>query len=371
VRGSPDVRRLTIWLAPSAFWPHVGGIEQITFDLANVLSAHGHDVLVVTNRYPLDLPEQEALNFGSVHRIPFTTPAMSAASAARHVANIRRIQRALSDLPPPDIIHVHGASSQLGPMLQMARRHSAPLILTTHGEIVADAHRVFQRSLYLRWLLRRAARRATLTAPTAWTLDAGAWLAPELAQAQVIPNGIWTDRWDAGPLPETRVVMAWGRHEWEKGFDLLLDAWPLVLDEVSDAQLVLAGVGTQTDALRSRSVANTEFPGALGHDDVLQRLRGSRVVAVPSRIEAFGIVALEALAAGRNLVHSGRGGLSEATGGFGAVADPENPRDFAEALVRALRTAQPSAKDVVMRRSWDVIGRQYLALYEEALRRPL
>jgi glycogen(starch) synthase len=324
-------------------------------------------VLVITNRHPLALRPAEIVENIAVSRLRFTSPRASLGPALRFpFAYASTLRAMLQQTPRPDIIHVQCASVQLAAAAGFARLRRVPLVLTTQGEVEADANNLFQTSSYARMMFRVTARgAAALTAPSHWTATTVAELAPMFREATVIPNGIDPRQWSLTFPPDADVVAAWGRHVPQKGFDLLLNAWPLVRKAIPTARLLIGGSGPETEALREVAVVGVEFLGPLDRMGVGQLLKRSRVVAIPSRFESFGIVALEAMAAGRAVVWSNRGGMREATGGLGWPVDPDDRESLAAALVSALH-AQPDPRRYRRRAeefSWAAIADRYLDIY--------
>ncbi|HVX07919.1 glycosyltransferase family 4 protein [Humibacter sp.] len=362
---------MRIWLVPSAYAPRTGGIETVTRSLGLALARAGHEITVLTHQDPLDALPFERLDGLDVHRLRWGIPRANPHHIAAYLRDVRRSTHALRGLPVPDVINVHGASNQMIPLGRFARAARVPFVLATHGEVVADPRQMFQRSTFMRVTLRRTCTSASaLVAPSRWTCESAGRVATAFRAATVIPNGIDADRFRVGPPPVTPTFAAYGRHEHQKGYDLLVRAWPLVRRQVPEARLLLAGAGSETERLRALASDGVDFLGALSGSGVLDILRSARVVVVPSRVEAFGMTALEALAAGRALVHSGRGGLPEATGGLGIVADPEDPEALATAMVNALAPDPPDAREHLRALSWDMIAARYLSVYEQILPTP-
>jgi glycogen(starch) synthase len=360
-----------VWLAPSAFFPHRGGVEELTLKLAVALERRGIDVLVVTHRWPLELPESETVEGADVRRVFFTTPARRPRSIVDDLRRRASVERQLVSLVPrPDLIHIVCPSNQTSTMTRTARALGVPTVLTTQGETVMDADQVYARNPLLRRALRRASESAAvLTACSSWTREQAALTAPAFSQARVILNGVDVHDWPVGPTVEQPVIAAWGRHVEQKGFDLLLSAFDVVRREIKGARLLLGGEGPQTATLRRSAGPGVELLGPLDRGGVRDLLARARVAVVPSRIEPFGIVAVEALASGRGLVYSLRGGLAEAAGGCGRGADPTNTVELATAICAELRDPTPA---VAGRRradqlDWSRLVDQYLAAYADAL----
>ncbi|MGD0196610.1 MAG: glycosyltransferase family 4 protein [Solirubrobacteraceae bacterium] len=361
---------MRLWLAPSAFFPHRGGVEETTYQLALSFAAAGDEVLVVTHRHPRELAERESLAGVDVRRVEFGAPRARALAAGRYLRNVWEVQRTLDAIAPrPELIHVQCVSGQVPHLLLFARRHSIPLVVSTQGEVLMDADAIFQRSAYLRFVLRLASRRASaLSACSAWTAQHTAAVAAGFAAATVIPNGVRPAEWLLDPVPREPILCAWGRHVPQKGFDLAIEAFARLRESVGDARLLIGGGGAETEHLRKIARSGVEFVGPLDRNGVRELLAASRVAVVPSRIEPFGIVALEALAAGRGLVYAAGTGLVEAAGGLGRAADPRDANALAVAMAAELAEPTPAVagRDRAAQLSWERIAGAYHELYARA-----
>mgnify|MGYP001026284292 FL=1 len=112
-----------------------------------------------------------------------------------------------------------------------------------------------------------------------------------------IYNPITTDNreWD---IQRDKTVLAVGRLENQKGFDLLLDGWKNIEDKYSDWKLRIAGVGSKEAQLKQQmsdlQLKNVQFAGYI--DDINEEFRKASVFVCSSRFEGFGMVILEAQA---------------------------------------------------------------------------
>jgi glycogen(starch) synthase len=364
---------MNVWLLPSAFHPHKGGVEELTMQLAREFTRRGHGVRVITIRHPPELRERDEVEGIGVQRLAFPAPRASLLPAVAFPFAIARVvSRLAMERPRPDVLHVQCASAQVFPATMAAGLLRTPLVLTTQGETEMDAADIFARSAYMRWTLRFAARRAAATtACSRWTADKVVSLASGFRTTEVIPNGVDPTQWEMTPPAVSPVVAAWGRHVRQKGFDLLLDAWPRIRELVPGAQLLIGGEGSETPALRKHAAEGVTFTGSLDRSGVQQLLNQSRIVVVPSRVEPFGIVALESMAAGRTVVWSCHGGLAEATGGLGWSVDPNDREALAQATAAALRSPLDPAllRSHAEQLSWTRIAERYLDVYRAALSR--
>ncbi|HYM26336.1 MAG TPA: glycosyltransferase family 4 protein [Vicinamibacterales bacterium] len=214
-----------------------------------------------------------------------------------------------------DVIHVHEPLMPLVPWCAVLAA-TAPVVATFHTHRERE-HRFYARfARLLRPLLRRVTLRVAVSAAARSTVDRyfpGQYL--------VVPNGISAVEFQraAPPPPEmsgaTRVVLFVGRIEPRKGINDLIDAMSGVADACGSVRLVIVGDGPDRAAAESRarhSRADVRFAGRVADDILPAYYRAADVVCSPAiGDESFGIVLLEALAAGRPVVATDIAGYRE------------------------------------------------------------
>ncbi|MCT7983241.1 glycosyltransferase family 4 protein [Laspinema sp. A4] len=134
---------------------------------------------------------------------------------------------------------------------------------------------------------------------------------------------------DRQPRKEIHLA-AYGRFCQQKGFDILIEAMKLIPQHT--VNLYLGGDGPDKDDLKERAIGlkNVTFCGAI--DDVPQFLEGCDAVVISSRWEPFGLVCMEAKAAGKPVIASDIDGLREQVDNCGILVPPEDPVKLAEAI---------------------------------------
>src|SRR5919112_111150 len=185
-----------------------------------------------------------------------------------------------------------------------------------------------------------------------------------------------------GIAPNERVVLFVGRIDPIKGIDTLIDAAEIMLctpsSEPPPTFLIVGGdlaadgapVGPLADvasAIEQRGIAASfRLVGSQPQDQLPDFYAAADVVAVPSRYESFGLVAVEALACGKPVVASRVGGLrftiDERTSGF--LVKPQSPPALAGALEGVLTdetlraSMSAAARPSVARYDWSYVARQ-------------
>ena len=291
----------------------------------------------------------------------------------------------------PDLLHLHVPNLSAFWALLSPRARRLPWVVHWHADVPLSEHKWQLRLLYRfyrpfeQWLLRRA-RLVIVTSPP--YLDSSPALAPWLEKCRVIPLGI-------RPLQERHAsgdsaagndtarlkMLAVGRLSYYKGFDLLLRA----VAATPGVTLDLLGDGEERSRLAAlvralRAESRITLHGQVTDEERLSRLAACDCLCLPSieRSEAFGLVLLEAMAAGKACVATAVPGSGMAWvvehEKTGLVVPPGDP----EALAGALRFL---AEDPEERRAMGAAGRtrfqahfhidrsadQVLAAYRELL----
>ena len=331
---------MRVLLIPSSYPPRLGGVETVAHSLAKELMRRGHEIRVVTNRYPRSLPASEVIDSVSVQRWLFLKPQFrtlrrrpdlflaSFYFCPHTLIGLARLVRIFR----PDVINVHFPDSQIPFVLSLRKHFSFRLVVSLHGHEIErwfddvgrkqteDSSVLGRGELLQLRRLRSILHNATaVTACSQHLLDRAMQLEPSLAgKSFVVYNGVEMDRFrDKTPYPHPRpYVFAYGRLIHKKGFDLLLHAFGEVAPSHQGVDLIIAGDGEDQAALRQLGSqlglnGRVKFYGRATPEEVVRLLNGAQLVVVPSRAEPFGIAALEALAAGRPLLATRVGGIPE------------------------------------------------------------
>ncbi|WP_245623250.1 glycosyltransferase [Spirillospora albida] len=173
--------------------------------------------------------------------------------------------------------------------------------------------------------------------------DADAWARDGMTGVDHIPNPLHIA--PAGePGAGGPVVACVGRLSYEKGVDLMLEAWERVAPRRPDWRLRLYGAGPEEEALRELAAAggSVEFRGVI--DDVGAALAEASVFALPSRAEGLPMSVLEAMAYGRPTVAfdcaPGVRALIGDPAGGGLLVPPGDTVAFARELARLMDDAE-------------------------------
>ncbi len=311
-------------------WDSPGGVQSHIRSLAAELRTRGHDVVVVAPRRDRHHAEDGVVLAGRAVPIPSNGSVAPVSFGPIAAAAVRRALDGFA----PDVIHLH---EPLIPSLSLLA------LWTSDTPAVGTFHASAERSLaysVARPILHRAARK--LRVRTAVSDAARALVTRYLPGDYVLtPNGVDVRTFaDAAPadLGEGKKVLFLGRIERRKGLETLLQAMTRLRDD--DLELIVAGDGPESKesrALAARLMVRARFLGRV--DDATKAslfARGDVFCAPGLRGESFGIVLVEAMAAGTPVVCSDLAGFRAVAAGVAVLVTPGDPGLLADALKRVV-----------------------------------
>ena len=340
-----------------------GGVQQQVLGLARSLRAKGHEVRVLG---PCDGPPPDAFVTPLGNSLPTAVNGSIAPLAPDASAALRTI-RALND-EAFDVVHVHEPLVP-GPSLTALLVKMAPVVATFHSAGDSAAYRTFSRQL--KWVASRIDIRVAVSKD-----------AVELAQRyiggeyEVLFNGIELgDYLTPTTTPRENAIFFIGRHEERKGLSNLLEAMAMLSPDV---RLWIASDGPQTAELKIRFASDSriDWLGRISDSEKISRMGRSSVFCAPSfHGESFGVVLLEAMAAGTPVVASNLDGYRNvATDDETALlVETGNVASLASALSRVLVDPQlaerltTNGREHAQRFSMDALADRYIEMYERAL----
>jgi glycosyltransferase involved in cell wall biosynthesis len=355
-------------------WDVPGGVQYHVRDLAETLRGMGHHVEVLTPaEHEESLPEEFVTFAGRTVPIPYNG---SMASVQFGPVSAARVRRWLRD-GHFDVVHVHDpAPPSVGLLVCMIAK--GPIVATFHAATIRSKWLTAWGPVIRPWLEKISGRIAVSDFARRVQVEHLG------GDAVIIPNGVHVGLFaDGPPLPgHTRGVDGptigfLGRYdEPRKGLPVLLEAMRTVVSRYPGAQLLVAGRGDAED-LRAQIGpdlrASVAVLGELSEPDKAAFLRSVDVYCAPNLLgESFGVILIEALAAGAPIVASDLDAFSRVLedGDAGVLVRRGDAAALAGALCELL--ADPARRERLSRRGqevaagydWSVIARRILAVYE-------
>jgi glycogen synthase len=204
-----------------------------------------------------------------------------------------------------------------------------------------------------------------------------------IEKVHLVPNGVDPALWklpSTTPVPREHLVVAWGRVQYEKGFQVLVRAIGELRTRMPDVRCIIAGRGSYLSELQTQIDVEgltdvVDLAGFVPDDDLRRILQRAGCVIIPSLYEPFGIVALEGMAAGAPTIVARTGGLAEIVDGTdaGMLFEPGNHHDLAARIHEVLSdpklASAMSAKAATLiddNYTWDAIATSTIDVYAVA-----
>ncbi|HLF43483.1 MAG TPA: glycosyltransferase family 4 protein [Acidimicrobiia bacterium] len=324
-----------------------GGVQAQVLGLARYLDSHGVEPMVIGPGLPSGV---DGVDLGDSVTIPGNGSKVPISVDPRCRGLLREASVGL------DLLHVH---EPLMPLVSLfATRAGPPVVATFHaapGPVGRVAYRL--TGPVMRWLLGKTVA-VTAVSPTA------AAVLPVSMGIRIIPNGLDLATMRSDVQRDPGRVAFLGRDEPRKGLDVLLEAWPRVLEAVPGATLTVMGA--------DRGDLGVKWMGRVDHPTKVEVL-GSTAVFVAPHLggESFGIVLLEAMASGAAVVSSNLDAFVDVADGAARFFPVGDSAALARALVEVLTDPAERGRlasvghEIAARYDWEVVGASYRSLYAE------
>jgi len=378
---------IRILLSPSAFYPSLGGVEEICRNLAHRLAAKNFEVAVAVNRHPTSLPDHEEIEGIDVHRFAFEYPSKTVSGLGpvfrfpHNTTNYLAFVKSFA----PDLVHlICPSSNSLYGYVAMELLKQKTLV-TLQGEFFMDMNGLYDRSAFARLCASKLLHKANgVTACSQYVMDdAKRRFNFNAPIEQVVFNGVdlAENSLTASLKPHSRpFIFAIGRLVKNKGFDWLLRAFKRLTETQTEVELILAGDGEERQNLEALSKelslsGRVHFLGRQGRAQVSDLFKSCLFFVLPSPVEPFGIVCLEAMRAGKPLIATNTGGPPEFVRDHvdGLLVPPEDDVSLFQAMDQLCSSKESqalfgrNALDQVQGFDWQKITDQYIELYKQIL----
>ena len=362
-------------VSPYAY-PRPGGANSYIRESYEELRRLGHEVRIITAPWGDDPPAQDVIQVGQALAIPFN------GSIGRITLSLRLewlVSRML-EREKFDIIHHH---EPFVPFLSFQILDSAkcPNVATFHA-FGGFSFSYWTGRIVLDHYMSKIDERIAVSSAARYFVSR---YFP--GDYRIIPNGVDVDFYaNARPFPEFRDgkvnILFVGRVENRKGAMYLLKAYATIKARRPDTRLIIVGRGPQIGDLRrfvhSQRIGDVFFAGRIDDTDKARFYKTADIFVAPSTgQESFGIVLLEAMAAGCAVVASDIHGYKRVVqrNVSGLLVEPKDPDAIAEALERLI--ADPELRrrlgDAGARRApeydWTHVTAELVRVYESVIAR--
>ena len=347
-----------------------GGVQAHVLQLAEVMRERGHDVSVLAPSSPhVKLPDY-VVSGGKAVPIPYN----GSVARLRFGPATHRLVKKWIAAGNFDVLHLHEPNAPSLSVLALMIAEG-PIVATFHTSTTKSLALSFFQGILRPWNEKIVGRIAVSDLARRWQMEA---LGSDAVQ---IPNGVDVASFaSAPPLPgyprPGKTVLFLGRFdEPRKGMAVLLGALPELAARFPDVEVLVVGRGDEED-LREQAgelAGHLKFLGQVDDAKKASALRSADVYCAPNTGgESFGIVLVEAMAAGTPVVASDLDAFRRvlADGKAGRLVPVEDSGALAEALIAVLgdsrlRTRYVKAASVeVQRYDWSVVADDIMRVYE-------
>jgi len=389
------------------FYPRAGGVEFHAFHISRELAKLGHDVSVVTSSSVAQQDVPGISNKGLTLRN--SLPDLPRFEVDEEGVKIYRFRPRLAlytlyltpglmcylfqHLREYDIVHVHQYLHAEPSLVAIASKlEKTPFILTAHDMISSyggfrESAKNFADVIFGRAVLRSA---AALIALTPINVEQYRQLGAPKERIRIIPNGITPEEFANLKTSQKllqdlanpeHLVLFVGRLASYKGPQYLVHAIADILDEYPSTKFVFVGQDDgygpelKRQAISEHVLTQCVFMGQVSDEKLKEVYATADVFVLPSSCEAFGIAALESIAAGTPVVLANLGGLSYILSEIGGHPI-DMQADVSGQIARAVKAVfqNDTHTDVATQRrhvlktfSWTHIAKQLVSLYEEVM----
>ena len=385
----------------------VGGIAAHVDGLSRAMARGGHDVVVLTlQRHEPgteEVADDDVLDGVRVLRasaaLPWLPEGDLVATMASANHQIVALAAQLGDWRP-EVVHAHDwLMAWAGDTLKAL--WGVPLVATIHatergrhGDHVPPGMPAAINSVEW-WLTYQA--REVIACSRFMVREVVKGFDLPLDKVHLVPNGVDPAQWQPGAAtatppagsaqspadpPREQLVVAWGRVQYEKGFQVLVRAIGELRVRLPEVRCIIAGRGSYLSELQTQIDVEgvtdiVDLAGFVPDADLREIVGRAGCVIIPSLYEPFGIVALEGMAAGAPTVVARTGGLAEIVEGTGAglLFEPGNHHDLADTIhqvlthpATAIAMRAEAAALIRDRYSWDAIAESTVQVYATARR---
>lgn len=365
-------------------YSYPGGVTEHIKCLGNELRQMGHTVTIVApSSATIDSLEENIIRISrSIWPVPFNGSSARISLSPQVYQRVKGVLRAGQF----DVVHVHEPTVPVLPLAML--RHSNALNIGTFHAYREAVHLGYE---YLKGILDPFLDR--LDGRIAVSPAARDYISEYFpAEYSIIPNGVDLSRF-AGPhvTPIERYmdgklnILFVGRLDRRKGFRYLLRAYPAIKAAVPEARLIVVGAFTKQDRaahlhyVRLNKLRDVRFVGYASAAELARYYRTADIFVAPSTgFESFGMVLLEAMAAGAPVVASSITGYRSVVidGVNGLLVAPGHEQALAETVIKLLKSPEQrsqlseAGRKTAQRYAWPRVAREVADFYTACLANP-
>jgi len=355
---------MKILIISDLYYPHIGGVSEHIYYIANEFEKMGHYVRILTGKIPggFKPDERRVIRLGMGVAIKWNK-SVGRITIGHDLLKTRKIMNAF------DVNHIHGGLTPTYPLLTLQMSEKTKIF---------TFHSTFDRSIPFK-ILRRPLLHFFKK------ID-GAIAVSETAKEsfsryfpgdyRIIPNGVDINRFTPSLQKEKDTLLFVGRLEERKGLKYLIKALKIIHERGRDLKLIVVGGGYRKYRMEiPNGIKNSiQFTGFVSPESLPEYYKRAEIFVSPATgAESFGIVLIEAMASATPVLASDIPGYRTVIKDMenGLLVPPKDPAAIAEGIIRLLNDKKMRQKIVknglktARFYSWDRIAKQIIDFYYE------
>ncbi|WP_084299306.1 glycosyltransferase [Dyadobacter tibetensis] len=293
--------------------------------------------------------------------------------------SIKLFEHYINNYGKPDIIHAHCAQNAGMVALHIKRKYNIPYLITEHS----TAYALKPLSVELKSAINEVYSNAfkVIAVSTEFQKLLANKLSLPVNLFEVIPNFIDTNYFqntaigDSSQLPYLTIFTVC-YHERKKRIDRLIEAFHNICQQVANVKLVIGGVGPETSRLQAQVKrlnldSKISFSGFLTKEQVKDQLSKTSIFVLPSDVETFGVVLIEAMAMGVPVISTRSGGPEDIISPETGILVEKTSEDLQKAILHLIANKSQFDSVKIRRRILDnysgkAVADQYKLIYNNA-----
>ncbi|AKB76148.1 Glycosyltransferase [Methanosarcina lacustris Z-7289] len=347
----------------------LAGTEIASYNIAKYLAKTGHEVHVITS---LDkgFPKKETIDRFCIHRTPIKKIRfIGIIFYWFHIfLEIKRIN--------PNIVHVQSISTALPGIFSM-------IFLKKPYVIWGQGSDVYIPDKFTKFISKIVLKNASIVIALSEDMKRKMNTIYKREDIVILPNGIELDKFKGLSSRKQnndktkKTIIFVGTLRPVKGIEYLIKAMNSIHEQLPNTDLLIVGDGPDREKMETLvQELNLQdcihFVGKVSNEEIPEYMAQADLFALPSLSEGFGIVNIEAMAAGLPIVTTNVGGLPEIVinGENGFLVEPKNPEALAETILLILSDNDLKARISMNNQmkaeqySWDIVVKNLISIYE-------
>lgn len=258
---------------------------------------------------------------------------------------INLVESYIKEYGKPDLFHVHCVFNAGSVAKYLKEKYNIPYIITEHSTFFALSNISIAQKKKAYDIYNNAEQVVVVSQPFRKLLAEKTGF--NINRIDVIPNFIDTDYFDPNftstlnGLENSKIIFTVCHHSYKKRLDRLLEAFKIVAEQFPEWKLIIGGNGDETNILKAKTKElnlqdKVSFVGFLTKEQVKDYMKKANIFVLPSDVETFGVVVIEAMAMGLPVVATASGGPEDIVTKETGIIVERNSESLAKGIIEVI-----------------------------------